>query len=408
MKKSVQVISTIIVLCVAFAALFTLVGCAKQDEYSWTVRGDDGDIRAYYSDNGKYGFVLNIEGKGKLPDYAAYKDAPWYVKNGRITEIRISEGITAIGANTFSGVRTDMVIVPKTVKTIGANAFGEDVTLCAYDEVSVAGQNKVLLYSEKAPSVDGVYWHLRDGKPVVWQTIKVLFIGNSFTFYSDIPSLFAKIAIGAGQSVDVDSVTQGAWTLTKFADEKDEKGKEVDDKLRANQYDIIVLQDQSTRPLDNNSGFVSGVKAMRDKIKATKTAKFICTRHGVTKKRLRQPKQQLSGWKHKYARLTRTSLRRFPRQACARSDRRSARFTPSTPTQPSTLTQLTCTIPTTSTRPTQVPTCPHAYTWQRCWVSTPARPHSTTDLYTVKNTQKPTTKNLTKAWQPSLSRLPTT
>ena len=57
--------------------------------------------------------------------------------------------------------------------------------------------------------------------------------------------------------------------MTKFADEKDEKGKEVDDKLRANQYDIIVLQDQSTRPLDNNSGFVSGVKAMRDKIKAT-------------------------------------------------------------------------------------------------------------------------------------------
>ncbi len=269
MKKSVQVISTIIVLCVAFAALFTLVGCAKQDEYSWTVRGDDGDIRAYYSDNGKYGFVLNIEGKGKLPDYAAYKDAPWYVKNGRITEIRISDGITAIGANTFSGVRTDMVIVPKTVKTIGANAFGEDVTLCVYGEVSVAGANKVLLYSEKAPNVDGVYWHLRDGKPVVWQTIKVLFIGNSFTFYSDIPSLFAKIAIGAGQSVDVDSVTQGAWTLTKFADEKDEKGKEVDDKLRANQYDIIVLQDQSTRPLDNNSGFVSGVKAMRDKIKAT-------------------------------------------------------------------------------------------------------------------------------------------
>ena len=47
MKKSVQVISTILVLCVAFAALFTLVGCAKQDEYSWTVRGDDGDIRAY-------------------------------------------------------------------------------------------------------------------------------------------------------------------------------------------------------------------------------------------------------------------------------------------------------------------------------------------------------------------------
>ena len=87
MKKSVQVISTILVLCVAFAALFTLVGCSGSDDYNWTVKGDDGDIRAYYSDNGKYGFILNIEGKGKLPDYAAYKDAPWYVKNGRIEAV---------------------------------------------------------------------------------------------------------------------------------------------------------------------------------------------------------------------------------------------------------------------------------------------------------------------------------
>lgn len=272
MKKSVKLtLTTIIAIaCVLAALCVVLASCSQKENYSWELDSSDGSVKAYFSDNGKYGFILNVEGNGSIPDYATKKDAPWYGKSGRITEIRIAEGIKRVGNNAFTDVKTEFVIIPKGLTTVGNAAFNENVSLCAYEEVTVPDGVKVLSYSATAPGEEGKFWHLRDGKPAVWQTLKVLFIGNSFTFYSDIPSLFGQIARGAGESVVVESVTQGAWTLTKFADANDEFGKIVDEKLKASDdYDAIVLQEQSTRPLDNYDGFLSAAKALKDKINAT-------------------------------------------------------------------------------------------------------------------------------------------
>ena len=97
-----------------------------------------------------------------------------------------------------------------------------------------------------------------------------LFIGNSFTYYSDVPKLFEQIATSAGDGVIVDSVTQGAWNLTKFADPNDEHGKRVDEKLKAsNDYDAVILQEQSTRPLTNYNEFLKAAKSLQSKIKST-------------------------------------------------------------------------------------------------------------------------------------------
>ena len=69
------------------------------------------------------------------------------------------------------------------------------------------------------------------GKTSGVKTEKILFIGNSFTYYSDVPAIFKEIADSAGKKVRVESVTQGSWNLSKFADEKDEYGKQVAKKL---------------------------------------------------------------------------------------------------------------------------------------------------------------------------------
>lgn len=272
MKKSVKLNSVIIIAiaCVLAALCVVLAGCSEKENYSWELNSPDGSVNAYFSDNGKYGFILNVEGNGSMPDFATKKDAPWYGKSGRITEIRIAEGVKTVGNNAFTDVKTEFVIIPKGLTTVGNAAFNENVSLCAYEEVAVPDGVKVLSYSATAPGEEGKFWHLRDGKPAVWQTLKVLFVGNSFTYYSDIPSLFGQIARGAGESAVVESVTQGAWTLTKFADENDEFGKVVDEKLKSNDdYDVVVLQEQSTRPLDNYDGFLSAAKALKDKINAT-------------------------------------------------------------------------------------------------------------------------------------------
>ena len=51
------------------------------------------------------------------------------------------------------------------------------------------------------------------------KTYEILFIGNSYTFFNaTVPTEQAKIAQTAGYSVNVESVTKGAWSLEQFAD----------------------------------------------------------------------------------------------------------------------------------------------------------------------------------------------
>lgn len=261
---------------IAFAVAVTcgsaaLSACAPKETNRWSVPSDGGEITAYFSDNGKNGYILTLEGSGKMLDYTTSADAPWYNKSGRVTEVRISDGITYVGANAFSAIKVGTVIIPRSVTAVGDNAFGAKTALCAYGQIDVAYDAAVCLYSQTAPqSEQSKYWRVKNGQAVIWDNIKVLFIGNSFTFYSDVPALFQSIAESANESVTVESVTQGSHTLTKFADASDPFGKTVDDKLRAsNDYDVVILQEQSTRPINNYNGFLTAVKSLQSKINET-------------------------------------------------------------------------------------------------------------------------------------------
>ena len=46
--------------------------------------------------------------------------------------------------------------------------------------------------------------------------MKVLFIGNSYTYFYDMPKLFEAICRERGAECDVDSVTAGGYTLEQF------------------------------------------------------------------------------------------------------------------------------------------------------------------------------------------------
>lgn len=90
-------------------------------------------------------------------------------------------------------------------------------------------------------------------------TAKVLFIGNSYTYYNDLPVLFLQLAASGGRKAIVDYSTQGGFTL-----ENHFSYQQTLNKIIAEHWDFVVLQEQSQYPVipyyRDNKFFVYGKK----------------------------------------------------------------------------------------------------------------------------------------------------
>ena len=76
---------------------------------------------------------------------------------------------------------------------------------------------------------------------------KILFIGNSFTFYWNLPSLVESMAKDKGISLDIYQSTAGSATLKDHWDGK--RGLSSKNIIVNNDFSTIILQDHSTSPL---------------------------------------------------------------------------------------------------------------------------------------------------------------
>ncbi len=104
------------------------------------------------------------------------------------------------------------------------------------------------------------------------QQHSVLFIGNSYTYYNDMPSaIFAPIADAAGISVKVRAITKGGHYLYKYADPSDEYGAIVDEALSSahnGEYDFVILQEQSQQPAGEDAAvFFDSVRSLSARIR---------------------------------------------------------------------------------------------------------------------------------------------
>jgi len=79
-------------------------------------------------------------------------------------------------------------------------------------------------------------------------SLKVLFIGNSYTYVNDLPWLTQQLAVSAGEprKLETEMVAIGGATLKSHW----ERGEALQ-KIRANQWDYVVLQEQSTLPIED-------------------------------------------------------------------------------------------------------------------------------------------------------------
>lgn len=96
--------------------------------------------------------------------------------------------------------------------------------------------------------------------------MKILFIGNSYTYYNDMPNMLERLANVNGKDVQVISVTFGGAKLCEFADGKNEYGKQLEELAKIHKFDVCIMQEQSILTIGAYKLFLMGVKKLVEKL----------------------------------------------------------------------------------------------------------------------------------------------
>ncbi|MBR2318162.1 MAG: leucine-rich repeat protein, partial [Bacteroidaceae bacterium] len=136
-----------------------------------------------------------------------------------------------------------------------------------YDEMSLARMCSIMYE-------DGIITEENDTEGMVKdladhyeenRTKNILFIGNSFTYYNDMPTaIFPVVAKAAGKDVNVTAITNGGHTLAEFASSSDTYGAKVAEAFKNNSYDIVIIQEQSHRPISNPESFYAAARDLKE------------------------------------------------------------------------------------------------------------------------------------------------
>lgn len=87
--------------------------------------------------------------------------------------------------------------------------------------------------------------------------MRILFLGNSFTFFHDLPSVVSNML-----SCEVQSHTRGGARLAEQLNPETEMGAKTLRALREEQWNYVVLQEQSFAPIGTQEAFLKSVKAL--------------------------------------------------------------------------------------------------------------------------------------------------
>lgn len=104
--------------------------------------------------------------------------------------------------------------------------------------------------------------------------MKLLFIGNSYTYYNHMPEIFERLSNENGKEVQVYSVTCGGHKLYEYVDYEDEYTEKLGQLMEEHRFDVCVLQEHSTLPIVDYDLFVRGLKDLVEKLKPV-TGQFV-------------------------------------------------------------------------------------------------------------------------------------
>lgn len=101
------------------------------------------------------------------------------------------------------------------------------------------------------------------------QTVNILFIGNSHTYYNDMTEMVKGLALAEGIHCNISSITASGYKLYQFADENNEYGVKVKEALSGSKWDYVVLQENREKIVQKFSSTQKAVESLYEKIEKT-------------------------------------------------------------------------------------------------------------------------------------------
>lgn len=97
----------------------------------------------------------------------------------------------------------------------------------------------------------------------------ILFIGNSFTYFNELPEILNLLSDAAGEDLHAERLTYGGYYLKWYTDPENPHGNEAIPLLKSRHFDYVVLQEQSKAPATDYDTFAEGVAALMPHIIAS-------------------------------------------------------------------------------------------------------------------------------------------
>lgn len=92
---------------------------------------------------------------------------------------------------------------------------------------------------------------LKRPDPAVSACPRILFVGNSHTFYNNLSAMFVNIINCQGHKSDVRELANGYYTLKQYADTDNQGGALLDQTLEKLNWDFVILQENTSKALSS-------------------------------------------------------------------------------------------------------------------------------------------------------------
>ena len=97
---------------------------------------------------------------------------------------------------------------------------------------------------------------------------RILFIGNSFTYYNQMPAMVQAMADAAGIRARIRMLAYGGYKLAYYTDPENPHGSEALPLIASEPWDAVVLQEQSITPAVARDLFRKGTEGLVPAIRA--------------------------------------------------------------------------------------------------------------------------------------------